>query len=102
LNSGNACYHSVQNFLSSRLLSKNVKVKIYKTIILPVLLLEAVASERLVKTEEAGKCLTGTMVISKLWRLAAALKLLVVPNRVYKWSINLFPNPNHVYNHPYT
>jgi hypothetical protein len=38
LNSGNACYHSVQSFLSSRLLSRNVKVKIYKTIILPVVL----------------------------------------------------------------
>jgi hypothetical protein len=38
LNSGNACYHSVQSLLSSRLLSSNVKVKIYKTIILPVVL----------------------------------------------------------------
>jgi hypothetical protein len=38
LNSGNACYHSVLNLLSSRLLSKNVKVRIYKTIILPVVL----------------------------------------------------------------
>jgi hypothetical protein len=38
LNSGNACYHSVQNSLSSRLLSKNVKIIIYKTIILPVVL----------------------------------------------------------------
>jgi hypothetical protein len=38
LNSGNACYHSVQSLLSSRLLSINVKVKIYKTIILPVVL----------------------------------------------------------------
>jgi hypothetical protein len=38
LNSGNACDHSVQNLLSSRLLSKNVKVRIYKTIILPVVL----------------------------------------------------------------
>jgi hypothetical protein len=38
MNSGNACYHSVQNLLSSRLLSKNVKVRIYKTIILPVIL----------------------------------------------------------------
>jgi hypothetical protein len=28
----------VQNLLSSRLLSKNVKIKIYKTIILPVVL----------------------------------------------------------------
>jgi hypothetical protein len=26
LNSGNACYHSVQNLLSSRLQSKNVKI----------------------------------------------------------------------------
>jgi hypothetical protein len=38
LNSGNACYHLVQSLLSSRLLSRNVKVKIYKTIILPVVL----------------------------------------------------------------
>jgi len=38
LRSGNACYHSVQNLLSSRLLSKNVKIKIYRTIILPVVL----------------------------------------------------------------
>jgi hypothetical protein len=40
LNSGNACYHSVQNLLSSRLLSKNtsIKNKIYKTIILTVVL----------------------------------------------------------------
>jgi hypothetical protein len=38
LNSGNACYHSVQNLLSSQLLSKNLKIRIYKTIILPVVL----------------------------------------------------------------
>jgi hypothetical protein len=38
LNSGNACYYSVRNLLSSRLLSKYVKVRIYKTIILPVVL----------------------------------------------------------------
>jgi hypothetical protein len=38
LNSGNACYHSVQNLLFSRLPSRNLKVKIYKTIILPVVL----------------------------------------------------------------
>jgi hypothetical protein len=38
LNSGNACYHSVQNLLSSHLLSKNVKFRIYKTLILPVVL----------------------------------------------------------------
>jgi len=38
LRSGNACYHSVQNLLSSWLLSKNLKIKIYRTIILPVVL----------------------------------------------------------------
>jgi hypothetical protein len=38
LNSGNACYYSVQNLLSSYLLSRNLKIKIYKTIILPFVL----------------------------------------------------------------
>ena len=38
LKSGNACYHSVQNLLSSSLLSKNFKIKIFRTIILPVVL----------------------------------------------------------------
>jgi hypothetical protein len=38
LNSGNACCRSVQSLLSSRLSSRNIKVKIYKTIILPVVL----------------------------------------------------------------
>jgi len=36
--SGNACYHSLQNVLSSGLLSKNLKIKIYRTVILPVVL----------------------------------------------------------------
>ena len=34
----NACYHSLQNLLSSYLLPKNVKLKTYRTIILPVTL----------------------------------------------------------------
>ena len=38
LTAGNACYYSVQTLSSSRLLSKNSKIKIYKTIILPVML----------------------------------------------------------------
>ena len=33
-----SCYHSVQNILSSNFLSKNIKIKIYRTIILPVVL----------------------------------------------------------------
>jgi site-specific recombinase len=38
LNSWIACYHLVQSLLSSCLLSRTVKVKIYKTIILSVVL----------------------------------------------------------------
>ncbi|KAJ4428321.1 hypothetical protein ANN_24340 [Periplaneta americana] len=38
INMGNACYYSVEKLLSSILLSKNLKVRIYKTVILPVVL----------------------------------------------------------------
>ncbi|KAJ4445755.1 hypothetical protein ANN_12440 [Periplaneta americana] len=38
INMGNACYYSVEKLLSSSLLSKNLKVRIYKTVILPVVL----------------------------------------------------------------
>jgi hypothetical protein len=38
LNSRNACYRLVQSLLSSRLLSRNIKVKIYRTIILSFVL----------------------------------------------------------------
>ena len=38
LKAGNSCYYSVQTHLSSRLLSKNLKIKIYKTTILLVVL----------------------------------------------------------------
>jgi hypothetical protein len=38
LKSGNACYHLVQNLLSSSLLYKNLKIMIYRTIILLVVL----------------------------------------------------------------
>jgi hypothetical protein len=37
-NSGNVCYHSVQNLLSSRLLSESANIRICKTIILLVVL----------------------------------------------------------------
>ena len=38
LNSGNACYYALQGLLSSQLLSKNIKLEVYKTFILPVIL----------------------------------------------------------------
>jgi hypothetical protein len=40
VNSGNAYYHAVRNLLPSCLLSKNVKIKLYKTIVLPVVFYE--------------------------------------------------------------
>ena len=41
LKSGNTCYYSVQKLLSSSLLSKNLKIHIYRIIMLPVVLLVA-------------------------------------------------------------
>jgi hypothetical protein len=38
LNSGNVCYYSVENLLSSRPIPKKLKIKIYKTVILPFVL----------------------------------------------------------------
>jgi hypothetical protein len=36
LNSGNACYHSVNNLLSSHRISEKLKIKTDKTVILPL------------------------------------------------------------------
>ena len=36
--SGNACYQSVQNLLSSSPLSKHLEIKIYRTVTLPIVL----------------------------------------------------------------
>jgi sorting nexin-29 len=38
LKSRNACYHSVQNLLSSRLISINTKIRVYRTVVLAVVL----------------------------------------------------------------
>jgi hypothetical protein len=38
MNSVNTCYHSVLNVVPYSLLSKNIKIKIYRTIILPPVL----------------------------------------------------------------
>jgi len=38
MKSGNVCYHSVQYLFSSSLLSKNLKIKIYRSIIMAVVL----------------------------------------------------------------
>ena len=38
MNSENACYNSMQNLLFFNLLSKIIKIQVYRTIILPVVL----------------------------------------------------------------
>jgi hypothetical protein len=51
LNLGNACYHAVQHLLSSCLLSKSIKIKIYKTVILPVVLYQHEAQSLILRKE---------------------------------------------------
>jgi hypothetical protein len=75
LNSGNACYHSVQNLLSPYLLSKNIKIRMFRTMILPVVLygcetwsLTLREEHRLrVRDEVTGEhCMTRSFVICTL------------------------------------
>ena len=58
----NACYHSVQNLLSSRLLSKNLKIKIYRTIILPVVLYGCKAWSLTLREERKLRVLQNTVL----------------------------------------
>jgi hypothetical protein len=80
LNSGNACYQSVQKPLSSRLLSINVKIRIYKTIILPVVLygceiwcLTLIGEHLRVTIGELGTTLAVTSSRCTLWRQTEAV-----------------------------
>jgi hypothetical protein len=43
VNSGKACYHSDQNHLCSHLLSRDITIRICKSIILPVILCDLVS-----------------------------------------------------------
>jgi hypothetical protein len=92
VNSGNACYYSVQNLLSSRLISKKHNIKIYKTVILPVVLygcetwsltlgeehrlriLRTVCSERYLelkgkKTDRGENCIMMNFIVCILHRI---------------------------------
>ena len=66
LRSGNACYHSVQSLLSSKLLSKNLKTKIYRTIILPVVLYGCEA-QSLIAREERKLRVFENMVLRRVF-----------------------------------
>ncbi|KAJ4435398.1 hypothetical protein ANN_18013 [Periplaneta americana] len=67
INMGNACYYSLEKLLSSSLLSKNVKVRIYKTVILPIVLYG---------------CETWTLTLREEHRLR------VFENKTSKWADN--------------
>jgi len=70
LGSGCARYHSVKNLFSSRLLSKNLKIKIYRTIILPAVLYGC-ATWSLILREERKLRLFENMVSRRIfgpWR----------------------------------
>jgi hypothetical protein len=57
LKSGNVCYHSMQNLLSSRLLFKNIKNKIHRTIILPVIMYGRETWSLTLREERRLRCL---------------------------------------------
>jgi hypothetical protein len=70
LNSGNACYHSVQNLLSSCLLPKNLKVGICKTIILTVVLYGCETWSLTLREEQRLKVMNIITTINKIIYLA--------------------------------
>jgi hypothetical protein len=65
---GNACYHSIQKLLSSCLLSKNVKIRIYRTIILLVVLYGC-ATWSLTVREEHGVRVFENRVLRRIYGL---------------------------------
>ena len=64
--SGNACYHSMQNLLSSKLLSKNLKIKLYKTINFAVVLYGC-EDWPLTLREERKMRVLGNMVLRRIF-----------------------------------
>ena len=63
---GNACYYSAQNLLSSGFLSKKLKIKIYRTIILPVVLYGCETRLRTLR-EESGLKVFGNRVLRRVF-----------------------------------
>jgi hypothetical protein len=61
---GNVCCHPMQNLLSSRLLSKNTKIRVYRTIILPVVLYGCETWSLTLREEQR---LRVSVPLSKLW-----------------------------------
>jgi len=88
LRSGNACYHSVQNILSSRLLSKNVKIKIYRTIILPAVLYGCETWSLTLREEKKLRVFENMVLLTDL--LNYLLPYLLTPWNSPSWEANRF------------
>jgi hypothetical protein len=71
LHLGNACHHSVQNCSPSHLLCKNIKIKIYKGIILPLVLCACEALSLRLKEEHRLRVLENR-VLRRTFRLRRA------------------------------
>jgi len=56
LKSGNICYNFLQNLSSSSLLAKNVEIKIYRIIILPVVLYRCETCSLTLRKERKQRC----------------------------------------------
>jgi hypothetical protein len=67
LNLGNACYHSVQNHLSSTLLYKNIKIRTFETIILPVVLYGCRTSSLTLREEHRLRMFEDRVVEENIW-----------------------------------
>jgi len=67
LKSENVSYHSVQNLLPSSLLSKNLKIKIYRNIILPVVLCGCETWSLTLREERRLRVFENRMQRRKFW-----------------------------------
>jgi hypothetical protein len=101
LQSGNACYHSVQNVLSSSLLSKNTKIKIFRNIILPLVFYGCgtwsltVREERRLRLFEPESSLPHSQV-SATFPLSSASSIQSIPRHTSWISILILPSHLHL------
>ena len=67
LNSGNVCCHSVQNLLSSSLLSKHLKINVHRTLILPVVLCGCEIWSLKLREERRLRLFENEAFLEKVW-----------------------------------
>ena len=68
LKSGNACYHLAQNFRLLSFLSKNIKIKIYRIITLPVVLYGCGPWSLTIREERRLRVLEKRVLEKIIWR----------------------------------